>query len=66
MVIFIFQGVVWCNKVIFIFQGVVWCNKVIFIFQGFAPSAESIAATSAGGFTILSEKKLFLGQKVEY
>ena len=32
--------------------------------KGFAPSAESIAATSAGGFTILSEKKLFLGQKM--
>lgn len=32
--------------------------------KGFAPSAEAVAATSAGGFTILSEKKLFLGQKM--
>lgn len=32
--------------------------------QGFKPSADAVAATSAGGFTILSEKKLFLGQKV--
>ena len=34
--------------------------------QGFKPSADAVAATSAGGFTILSEKKLFLGQKVSH
>ncbi|XP_048763882.2 core histone macro-H2A.1-like isoform X2 [Ostrea edulis] len=32
--------------------------------KGFKPSADAVAATSAGGFTILSEKKLFLGQKM--
>ncbi|XP_061181866.1 core histone macro-H2A.1-like isoform X3 [Saccostrea echinata] len=32
--------------------------------KGFKPSADAVAATSGGGFTILSEKKLFLGQKM--
>ncbi|XP_069123211.1 core histone macro-H2A.1-like isoform X2 [Argopecten irradians] len=32
--------------------------------KGITGSAEAVAATSAGSFTILSEKKLFLGQKM--